>query len=759
MYRYIFLRPNEIDGIFCSTPKVTVRALRVSSARRIYVKAATNGMDGVSSLTRTASGLDEDSLWVELNLSAESLARDPAPVIKTVEAPKAGAAAAAAAWGSAVDACVSANISYATEAKNALESSKNADAALSEAHTALMGIASRLEMTEKSVRELQDDATVASNRAKHGRAAHEHLSAFVHELALSPALVRHIVDGKVGDTKYAACLAELQKKRAVYAMADVRSAAVYPELRPYLDKLVAVAVGKTRSLLLRNIALLRRPNTNVSIVKQSVLLPHRAAVEFLEDASPAAFAELHHSYVTTMARTYFVLFKKYAADLYALRTEPPAAAAGLLVEAEPTGMVATASAFARQRSIGALFSRSESGSSNIENPIFSIKNRLGVLDNVNGPAVVLATAQASNQKFAYEEIHRSIGKMLCETCVSEHAFCEAFFGDSDGRFFDVFFKPVVDTLLENVTQYANTTKDTIGVLLALKINEAQRTAMQKRGIVDLADFFIQCDIALKPKFKKLLDENVTSLTAASKDIPGTKKNSISMSLTGSSDNTGIDTAPHEVTRKYVQFSAAILTISAFGVADDGVADGVRRLRAEYSAFLNALSAQFKRPKRRFTFLINNVDLILATYHRHGLGNSEEYRTYSELQGVHTAAFVEHEVADHFPDVVAFVREYERSVKTNSKKIPAEDRVRAILKEFAANWKLAVQHMNESVLREFASLNVGADLSRALFARLLAYHKRSEAAIDNTYPSLRNELVTSTEIVYELRQKAALAGMH
>ncbi len=131
--------------------------------------------------------------------------------------------------------------------------------------------------------------------------------------------------------------------------------------------------------------------------------------------------------------------------------------------------------------------------------------------------------------------------------------------------------------------------------------------------------------------------------------------------------------------------------------------------------------------------------------------------YSELQGVHTAAFVEHEVADHFPDLVSFVREYERLTKSalpaTKKKYSPEARVKAVLREFAANWRLSVEHMLENVLREFQSHTVGSDMSRALFARLLAYHKRCENAIDAAYPALRNELVTSTEIVYELRQKA------
>lgn len=696
-----------------------------------------------ATLARTSLPVDDGSLWAELNLDAEALSIDPTPAIRSSRAPTTGAAAAAAAWRGAVDACVEASVTRAGSAREALRDERAAHTALSSAHASLLATAARLGEAEDRVRALQQASTRAATIVHHGRVAHEHLSAFVHELALPPALVRHVVDGRVGDAKYAQCLTELRKKRAVYAMADVRAAAAHAQLRPFLDKLVAVAVRKTRALLLRNIALLRRPNTNLAIVKQTVLLPHRACLEFLEDASPSIFTELRQSYVTTMARTYFTLFRKYANGLSALRVEP---AGDALVGGDAA---ASSAAFSRQRSLVVLFSRDaaprgaaatpapRAGSDGGRAPDFSLDARLRVLREVGGAAVVLATARDSGLRVAYEEMHRSIGKMLCETCTSEHLFCANFFGESDGRMFEVFFKPVVDTLLDHVAAYAASTRDAIGVLLSLKINEAQRAGMQQRRIMDLSDFFIQVDILLKPRFKRLLDENVASLTAATQAV---------------AKGDAFHPRVHPVTQRYVQLSAAVLAIGAFGAGDDGVADALRRLRAEFGAFMNAASARFSRSKERYMFLVNNVDAILAAYRAHALTHTEEYRSYAELQAVHTAAYVEHEVADHFPDLVTFVREQER-VKGGTE----EKKVRAVLREFAANWRYSVQHMQESVQRELSTLAAGADISRALFARLLAYHKRCERAIDASYSALRNDLVTSTEIVYELRQKAAGGG--
>lgn len=712
------------------------------------------------SLTASGPGVDDESLWSSLGLDAASLAKEPAPVLSAPRAATANAAAAAAAWGGAVDSCVASCVAHASAAREAVKEASVASEALTEAHEALLATAERLAAVEARVVALQTFASGGAERARQGRDAHHHLSGFVHELALDPALVRHVVDGRVGDARYAQCLSELAKKRAVYGMRDVRGAKMYAELRPYLQKLLGTAVLKSRQFLLRKIELLTRPNTNVGIIKESMLLPHRAVVEFLEEQDPKSFLEIREAYVETMSKTYFTLFRKYAIGLFALKAEPPVEVLDLLVANSTTNAASTmrdaAGAFVRQTTLGSLFSprlgstalpsRSSEAAATAaaREPDFSMEKRVEVLRDVTGPAIVLAVAQDNNTRLPYEVIHRSIGKMLSETAASEHLFCDQFFGESDGRMFNVFFKRVVTSLLETIGTHVASSRDTIGILLAFKINEAQRTSMQNRNVMDLSDFFIKVDILLKPKFKKLLDENVASLTLAAQNFAKT------------TERGERDVAIHPVTRRYVEFSAAVLTIAGFGTRDDSITDGLRRLRTEYGAFLNSLSALFPRAKHRYMFLISNVDHILSMYHRNGLSHTDEYRNYSELHGVHTAAFVEHEVADHFPDLVSFVREHERlmksSVPAQKKRFAPEARVKAVLREFAANWRLSVEHMLENVAREFQSLTVGSDVSRALFARLLAYHKRCESAIDAKYPALRNELVTSTEIVYELRQK-------
>lgn len=718
---------------------------------------SSSAIDDMSAPSLT--GVEDTALWASLGLSASALTSDT--VLPHIDAKVLAKQLKedqtedpTAAWNRAVEDSLAAYSKEEEHLHLLLDFETVQLAKLLEAENKLLDLIDRLDVAERAAIELQSkasdfEATVAANVTTQA-----HLTAFVDQLVLDPYLIRHVVDGKVGDKEYEDCLAALSKKVALYDMQDTKQTASFEELNLYLGKLVIAAVTKVRNFLIERIYLLKRPNTNVKIIKENILLKHRPLVEFIDLHAPNVFREVKTSYVDTMSRTYFILFKKYLAGLLSLKQQLPSENSDTLV-----GSLSDASESRNSQSLSNLFSSTNGSSQGISRNSsgsivrgagvsqFALGSRLDVLKDVEGPAIVLATAMDNNERFYYEQIHRSLAKMLSETCASEHMFCKHFFGESDGRMFNAFFRRIVGFLLDAVAAHTAPTRDTIGVLLALKVNEAHRSSMQQRKILDLSDYFIQVDILLKPKFKKLLDENVASMSEASKII------------SKSTPRGGGDTSPHIVTRRYAEFSASLLAIARFGTPDDSILEGLRRLRSEFNGFLNAVSAMFTRAKLRYMFLINNIDLLLSMFRQHSVTTTEDYRFFAEFQEVHTAAFVEHEVADHFPDIVSFVRQYERTAKAqpmsgvSRRPFPSAERVNAVLRQFASNWRLGVQHMQDSALREFPNFDVGVDLIRALFARLFAYHKRCETAVQAEYPQLKAEIVTSTEMIYELRQRS------
>lgn len=677
-----------------------------------------------------------DPVWATLNLDEASLQRshselDPERLVPLLDA---HASDAESLWNSALTDSIAAYKAESTSLPSLAFFTRTTLAELDDAAQTLETLADTLHTAERSTLDLRERADQCARTSLSTDVALSHLSAFIDQMFIDPALIRHLIDGKVGEPRYASCLSALSTKAALYEMDDVRSCAAYPEVKHVLDNLVLTSVVRVRSFLVDKIALLKRPNTNVNIVKENVLWPHRPLVEFVDQHAPQVFREVKNSYVETMSRTYYVLFKRYTAGLLTMKEILPNEYSDTLVgslSAERTTL------WRKDRTVKA------AGVTQ-----FTLGDRLRVLRDVEGPAIVLATAVDNNERFFYEQIHRSLGKMLSETCASEHMFCEHFFGEGGGRLFDVFFRRIVGFLLDAVRTHTEPTRDAVGVLLALKVNEAQRSSMQKRNIMDLSDFFIQVDIILKPKFKKLFDENIASVASATTAIAKSESRSDG------------DAGPHIVTRRFGEFVSSLLAIARFGTPDDSTLEGLRRLRSEYNGFLNTFAGLFARPKLRYVFLVNNVDFVLSTLKRNDVVSTEEHRFFSELQEVHMAAYVEHEVADHFPDVVSFVRQFERASKASGGKNgdrqrhASEERVKAVLRQFAANWRLGVQHMQDSVLREFPNYELGSELTKSLFSRLLAYHRRCEAAISSHFPKLESDVVQTSEIVYELRQRTS-----
>jgi hypothetical protein len=76
-------------------------------------------------------------------------------------------------------------------------------------------------------------------------------------------------------------------------------------LQPELEKLKARASVRLREFLLDQIALLKKPKTNIQIVQRNVLGKYRVFTEFFKDQNPQVQSQLSRStpnYATTIGR-------------------------------------------------------------------------------------------------------------------------------------------------------------------------------------------------------------------------------------------------------------------------------------------------------------------------------------------------------------------------------------------------------------------------------------------------------------------------
>jgi len=585
---------------------------------------------------------------------------------------------------------------------------------LDDMESTLVGYAKQLAELSEEIRRLQNGTTTAAARVSSRSAAEAHLSAFIDEVIIPPSAITTIVEGDVGQDNYSSQLALLDKKIAFMELEDTKASVAHGEVKPQLDQLLLKAVQKVKAFLHEKVALLRRPNTNVQIIKENVLLKNKTLFEFLMDHSFTAYVEVRDDYVDTMSKLYNVLFQRYIQGLMSLK-EDAGARGELLVES---------SSFGSSFRLGLDFSFT--GKSQPAKNSFAIGDRLESLKKIDAPAVILAVAANSKSKLMFEEIQRSIVRLLLETCTSEHMYCAELFGAGQGRMFDDLFSYTVDQIYLNLQQHVAHTQDAVGVLLTMKIHEVQREEMRRRKVRDLNNFFTRADILLKPRYKEIFDENLNSLTSANPKSLFPGQNNLS---------------PHIVSRRYAEFAGATLGITMLGSEDDMIKESLKRLRTAYQGLMNRISLEFKSSKNRYTFLINNCDLVLTIFEELEVHGEDEL-FFQDLLSGHVMAFAEHELAEHFPDYLSFVR---------SRTLPDKKKVRSILREFAVNWRSSVAHIRENVLRVFPNFKNGSEILKSVLTQLVYYHKKAESIVEDSYPELKGEMVTSTAITYEIRQ--------
>ncbi|KAA8492978.1 Vacuolar protein sorting-associated protein 52 A [Porphyridium purpureum] len=657
-------------------------------------------------------------------------------------------------------------------ALNALNDSMRAcDSGLLQIESQMLQHSHRLAQLIDEMKRLEMETVACSRSAQLKGRSEAHITAFLDEIMLPIELVACIVDGHVGSDKYTSALQLLSKKVAFYELEDTKRSAAYREMRPQLERLLLKAISRVRDHLLLKLAMLKRPNTNIQIIKESVLLKQQYLFEFLQDHSAESFIEVRADYIDTMSVLYAHLFNKYLAGLLELKDE--LGREGELLVDQGQGWLG---------SIGQMLQQQHQHRS-----LFGLGERERALANLAAPAVILAVATSKNQRFLFEEIYRSLCKMLLDTCGSEAVFDVHLFGELPGALFATLFEPIVGIILDALRTHVAASHDPIGLLILLVMNENFSHELKRRKLPELEELFLQGAIALKPKVKELLDGNVKVLQSTSAASLFSNPN---------------DVSPKIVSRRFAEMNASVLRVLSMSSSprpDDTVRETLRRLRAEYQGLIQRVAALYPKPKLRYAFLINNYDLVLSFMEEAGLRHQdmaltsareeegsgspssrartdadapagperrgttealamEEAGLFEDAVAGHAAAYVEQQLSDHFPDVLGLVRLAQKHRDKGSQLEISEAKLRLVLRNFTNNYVLVIEHMRSEIFREFPNLDMGMDVLRRCLAQLLSYHKRVEGIVQAVNPSLKSIMVATTTLVFEIRKLSTLEGV-
>ncbi|KAG7273066.1 hypothetical protein CRUP_010038, partial [Coryphaenoides rupestris] len=356
--------------------------------------------------------------------------------------------------------------------------------------------------------------------------------------------------------------------------------------------------------------------------------------------------EIRDEYVDTMSKIYYSYFKSYSGRLLKVQ---------LLLQAV-----------------------SES-----RNTIFTLGQRGGVLNpaELEGPILIPHTAQRGDSRYPYESLFRSQHYALLDNGCREFLFLSDFFmvtGTSGLDLFTSIMGKTLGMLLKSTASYVSDCFDSIAVFLCIHIILRFRAVTAKRSIPALDKYWEAVLELLWPRFELILELNIHSIRHTDPQKLGV-----------------LDTRPHYITRRYAEFSSAIVSINQT-FPNERTHTLLGQLQVEVENFVLKMAAEFPSRRDQLIFLINNYDMMLSVLMERAADDSKEVEGFQQLLLARTQEFIEELLASPFGGLISFVKEAEGLMERGQLERLKNDeaRISQLVRGFSASWKHSVEAMSQ-----------------------------------------------------------------
>ncbi|MXQ85540.1 hypothetical protein E5288_WYG011230 [Bos mutus] len=534
------------------------------------------------------------------------------------------------------------------------------DAVLERMEQMLGAFQSDLSSISSEIRTLQEQSGAMNIRLRNRQAVRGKLGELVDGLVVPSALVTAILEAPVTEPRFLEQLQELDAKAAAVREQEARGTAACADVRGVLDRLRVKAVTKIREFILQKIYSFRKPMTNYQI-PQTALLKYRFFYQFLLGNERATAKEIRDEYVETLSKIYLSYYRSYL---------------GRLMKVQPS-----------------LRSR---------NTIFTLGTRGSVISpaELEAPILVPHTAQRGEQRYPFEALFRSQHYALLDNSCREYLFICEFFMVSGPAAHDLFHAVMGRTLSmtqKHLESYLVDCYDAIAVFLCIHIVLRFRNITAKRDVPALDRYWEQVLALLWPRFELILEMNVQSVRSTDPQRLG-----------------GLDTRPHYITRRYAEFSSALVSINQT-IPNERTMQLLGQLQVEVENFVLRVAAEFSSRKEQLVFLINNYDMMLGVLMERAADDSKEVESFQQLLNARTQEFIEELLSPPFGGLVAFVKEAEALIERGqAERLRGEEaRVTQLIRGFGSSWKSSVESLSQDVMRSFTNFRNGTSIIQSV----------------------------------------------
>uniref|UniRef100_A0A7N6F9Z6 Vacuolar protein sorting-associated protein 52 homolog n=1 Tax=Anabas testudineus TaxID=64144 RepID=A0A7N6F9Z6_ANATE len=590
----------------------------------------------------------------------------------------------------------------------------------------LSGFQSDLSSISSEIQTLQQQSVSMNVRLKNRQAVRSHLSQLVDELVVPGAMISTILESPVTEQEFLEQLHELNNKINFAKELSFRETLACSDIQDIVDRLKLKAVSKIREFILQKIYSFRKPMTNYQI-PQNTLLKYRFFYQFLLANERTVAKEIRDEYVDTMSKIYYSYFKSYSGRLLKVQYEEVADKDDLM------GVEDTAKKDILLKCV-CVCSR---------NTIFTLGQRGAILSptELEGPILVPHTAQRGDSRYPYETLFRSQHYALLDNGCREYLFLSDFFmvaGNSALDLFNSIMGKTLSMFLKSMSTYVSDCYDSIAIFLCIHIIFRFRAITTKRNIPALDKYWEAVLELLWPRFELILEMNIHSIRNTDPQKLGV-----------------LDTRPHYITRRYAEFSSAIVSINQT-FPNERTNALLGQLQIEVENFVLKMAAEFPSRRDQLIFLINNYDMMLSVLMERAADDSKEVEGFQQLLLARTQEFIEEILSPPFGGMIAFVKEAEALMeKGQLDRLKNEEaRITQLVRGFSSTWKQSVESMSQDVMRSFTNFKNGTSIIQGALTQLIQYYHGFHKVLNQpTFRSLavRSELINLHHLMVEVKK--------
>ena len=139
-------------------------------------------------------------------------------------------------------------------------------------------------------------------------------------IILAPEFLNDITNKEIDDD-FISKINELDEKLIIFQSNELPESTAIDEIIPEMRKTLAKVCSKIYTLILNKFQMLNKPNTNIPILQQNILLKNKILILFLKKHAIAMYNDLISKYVILIDKIYLNLSNNYFISLNKLTFE------------------------------------------------------------------------------------------------------------------------------------------------------------------------------------------------------------------------------------------------------------------------------------------------------------------------------------------------------------------------------------------------------------------------------------------------------